>query len=331
MFLNLTTIFITLLVSQIGSFGYQYFIEGKEKRRIQSMFSTYISPALVEQMIESGTFPQLGGDQIYMTAFFSDIESFSSFSEQMSPKQLVTLINEYLTSMTNILIGQGGTVDKFIGDAIIAFFGAPHPFDDHALRACISSQLMQKELLRLRKKWATDGYSNLVSNMNNRIGMNTGEMITGNMGSESRFNYTMMGDNVNLAARCESGAKVYGVYTMVTEETKSEAEKYGNDCLFRYLDKIIVKGRTQPVKIYEIVALRSDATAIMFECIDLYEQGMEAYSKQDWNKAIELFNKSLALEANDTNPSQTLLNRCHSMLDNPPGIDWDGIFVMKSK
>jgi len=331
LFLNLTAIIVTLFVSQIGSVGYQYFIEEKEKRRIQGMFSTYVSPALVQQMIESGTDPQLGGDQVHMTAFFSDIESFSTFSELMSPTELVALINEYLTSMTNILKDQGGTVDKFIGDAIIAFFGAPQPFDDHALRACVSSQLMQKELVRLRDKWKLDGHPDLVSRMRNRIGMNTGEMITGNMGSESHFDYTMMGDNVNLAARCESGAKAYGVYTMVTEATKSDAERYGDDCLFRYLDKIVVKGRTQPVKIFEIAGLRADADSKLFECIDLYEQGISAYSNQEWNNAIKLFNQSLKLEANDINPSKILLDRCHIMLENPPRKDWDGVFVMESK
>tara|TARA_R110002124_G_scaffold114662_2_gene270122 strand:+ start:6243 stop:8441 length:2199 start_codon:yes stop_codon:yes gene_type:complete len=331
LFLNLTSILITLFVAQVGTIGYQYFVEEKEKRRIQSMFSSYVSPALVEQMVESRTDPQLGGEETYMTAFFSDIEAFSTFSEQMSPTQLVTLINEYLTSMTNILTNQGGTLDKFIGDAIVAFFGAPLPFNDHALKACVSSQLMQKELIHLREKWRIDGWPDIVSRMKNRMGMNTGEMITGNMGSESRFNYTMMGDNVNLAARCESGAKAFGVYTMVTEATKKEAEKYGDDCVFRYLDKIVVKGRTQPVKIFEIAALRSEAEQELFDCIGLYEEGIKAYSTQKWGKAIELFNQSLTLEADKINPSKILLDRCQLMLEVPPGENWDGVFVMKSK
>lgn len=331
LFLNLTAIVLVLFVAQVGSVGYQYFVEQKEKRRIQGMFSSYVSPALVEQMVESGTDPQLGGEETYMTAFFSDIESFSTFSEQMSPTQLVSLINEYLTSMTNILTERGGTLDKYIGDAIVAFFGAPLPFEDHALRACVSSQLMQKELVHLREKWRKDGWPDIVSRMKNRMGMNTGEMITGNMGSENRFNYTMMGDNVNLAARCESGAKAFGVYTMVTEATKLEAEKYGDDCLFRYLDKIVVKGRTQPVKMFEIADLRSDGDQRVFDCIGLYEQGMEQYLAQNWDRAIALFDKSLELEVNKMNPSRILLERSRSLKENPPGDAWNGIFVMKSK
>lgn len=331
LFLNLTAILLSLFVAQVGTIAYQYFIEQKEKRRIQGMFSSYVSPALVEQMIESGTDPELGGEETYMTAFFSDIESFSTFSEQMSPSQLVTLINEYLTSMTNILTDKGGTLDKYIGDAIVAFFGAPLPFEDHALRACVSSQLMQKELLHLREKWKKDGWPDIVSEMKNRMGMNTGEMITGNMGSENRFNYTMMGDNVNLAARCESGAKAFGVYTMITEATKTEAEKYGDDCVFRYLDKIIVKGRTQPVKMFEVADLRSEASQQLFDCIGLYEQGMEAYLTQNWDEAAKLFSKSLELEVHDVNPSKMLLDRAKELKKNPPGDLWDGVFVMKSK
>lgn len=331
LFLNLTAIILTLFVSQVATVGYQYLVEEREKRRIQEMFSTYVSPKLVEQMIESGTEPQLGGDIVNMTAFFSDIESFSTFSEQMTPTQLVTLINEYLTSMTNILTNQGGTLDKYIGDAIVAFFGAPLPFNDHALRACVASQLMQKELDILRDKWQKDGWPDIVANMKNRMGMNTGEMITGNMGSQNRFNYTMMGDNVNLAARCESGAKAFGVYTMITEATKIEAENYGDDCVFRYLDKIVVKGRTQPVKMFEIADLRSDASQQLFDCIGFYEQGMEEYLAQNWDKAIQLFNQSLKLEKDEINPSKMLLDRSKKLKSDPPGEMWDGIFVMKSK
>lgn len=331
LFLNLTAILLTLFAAQVGTIAYQYFVEQKEKRRIQGMFSSYVSPKLVEQMVESGTDPELGGDQVYMTAFFSDIESFSTFSEQMSPTQLVTLINEYLTSMTNILTDKGGTLDKYIGDAIVAFFGAPLPFEDHALRACIASQLMQKELNVLRDKWQKDGWPDIVANMKNRIGMNTGEMITGNMGSANRFNYTMMGDNVNLAARCESGAKAFGVYNMITESTKIEAEKFGNDCVFRYLDKIVVKGRTQPVKMFEVADLRSEASQELFDCIGLYEQGMEKYLSQNWDEAINLFGKSLELEIHENNPSLILLDRAKDLKKNPPGDAWDGVFVMKSK
>ncbi len=330
-FLHVSGVMISIFLSQIGTVGYEFLNEQREKRRIKGMFSSYVSPRLVDQMIESGEEPQLGGDDTYMTAFFSDIVSFSTFSEKLEPKELVTLINEYLTAMTNIINGQGGTLDKFIGDAIVAFYGAPLPIDDHALRACISSQLMQKKLAELRQKWKKENWPEVVWNMQHRIGMNTGDMVTGNMGSERRFNYTMMGDNVNLAARCESGAKQYNVFTMVTETTKLEAEEHGDDCVFRLLDNIVVKGRSQPVKVYEIAGLRADASQQLFDCIGLYEQGMESYFSQDWDSAIKLFEQALPLETHTKNPSKLFIERCNWMKQNPPAKDWNGVYILKSK
>lgn len=330
-FVHVSSIFLTVISSQIATVGYEYIHEQREKRRIKNMFSSYVSPTLVEQMIESGEEPKLGGEDTYMTAFFSDIASFSTFSEQLEPKQLVTLINEYLTAMTDIINDQGGTLDKFIGDAIVAFYGAPIHFEDHAHRACIASQLMDKKLKELRAKWKREQWPEIVWHIQHRMGMNTGDMVTGNMGSQRRFNYTMMGDNVNLAARCESGAKSYHVFTMVTEATRKEAERFGNECLFRHLDTIVVKGRTKPVKTHEIIALREDATQQMFDCVGYYEEGMQAYYHQDWDTALKWFQQSEKLEVHAQNPSQIFLRRCQMMKANPPGDDWNGVFIMKSK
>ncbi|MEX0719431.1 MAG: adenylate/guanylate cyclase domain-containing protein [Balneolaceae bacterium] len=322
---------LALFVSQVGLIGYEYYIEQKEKRRIKGMFSSYVSPELVNQMVESGEEPQLGGEEKYMTAFFSDIVSFSTFSEQLKANELVELINEYLSAMTEIINDRGGTLDKYIGDAIVAFYGAPVFLENHSLQACITSQLMHNKLAELREKWKKDGWPEIVINMQHRIGLNTGNMVTGNMGSERRFNYTMMGDNVNLAARCESGAKQYGVYTMVTESTKNEAEKFGNNCVFRLLDNIIVKGRTRPVKVFEIAGLRADANQQLFECIGLYEEGMELYFSQNWNKAIKKFRESLKLETHEKNPSAIFIERCRMMKENPPPEDWNGVYEMQAK
>lgn len=330
-FIHVSSAIIAIFLSQVGTVGYEFFNEQKEKRRIKGMFASYVSPTLVEQMIDSGEEPKLGGEDSYITAFFSDIVSFSTFSEELEPKQLVTLINEYLTAMTEIINEQGGTLDKFIGDAIVAFYGAPLAIPDHALRACVSSQLMEKQLAELREKWKKDNWPEIVWKMQHRMGMNTGDMVTGNMGSERRFNYTMMGDNVNLAARCESGAKQYNVFTMITEATKLEAEKNGDDCLFRLLDTIVVKGRSKPVTMFEIANLRADASQQMFDCIGLYEQGMGYYFNQDWNKAINYFEQALPLEAHLKNPSQIFIERCRLMKENPPAEDWNGVFVMTSK
>jgi len=330
-----------LAFAYTSSVVYNFVTEQKEKSRIQGMFGTYVSPELVNRMIDSGEEPRLGGDEVYMTAFFSDIQSFSVFSEKLQPTQLVELLNEYLSAMTNILTEERGTLDKYIGDAIVAFFGAPVQVKDHALRACITSQLMIQKQLELREKWTAEGdkWPDVVSKMQTRIGINTGSMVTGNMGSASRFNYTMMGDNVNLAARCESGAKAYGVYVMVTEETKVEAEKHGNDCVFRHLDKIVVMGRSKPVNVYEIVSLRAQLSPEMEKCITLFDKGLNAYFNQMWDEAIELFKQSAEFEMYKpdkafgikTNPSLVLLERCRLMKENPPPSDWDGVYVMTSK
>ena len=330
-FLYVTGVIITVFIGQVGTVAYEFVNEQREKRRIQGMFSSYVSPTLVSQMIESGEEPKLGGEDSYISAFFSDIVSFSSFSEKLEPKKLVLLINEYLTAMTDIINDQGGTLDKFIGDAIVAFYGAPVPMKDHAYRACLTSQLMDKQLAELRAKWATEDWPDIVHTMQHRMGINTGDMVTGNMGSLRRFNYTMMGDNVNLAARCESGAKAYHVFTMVTEATKQEAEQCGDECLFRLLDNIVVKGRTKPVKVYEIAGLREDADQRKLDAIGTYHQGMEAYFRGDFNGAINYFKQSEQLEWNTQNPSQLFIERCHTMVKNPPPTDWDGVFVMTSK
>lgn len=322
---------IAIVITQVGMVSYEYYIEQKEKRRIKGMFASYVSPELVNRMIESGEEPQLGGEETHMTAFFSDVVAFSTFSEQLEAKELVRLINDYLSTMTDILNSRGGTLDKYIGDAIVAFFGSPVPMEDHAFQACVASQLMQKELAELRKKWQKEGWSEMVANMHQRIGMNTGVMVTGNMGSSRRFNYTMMGDNVNLAARCESGARQYGVYTMVTESTKTEAEEFGDDCLFRLLDNIVVKGRTRPVKVYEIAGLRADANQEQYDCIGLYEEALQLYFNQDWDAAIKKFRKSVELEQYERNPSGIFIKRCELMKENSPGEDWNGVFVMESK
>lgn len=339
--MDFVSMMIALTVGYISMQSYEYVIEQREKRRIRGLFSSYVSPAVVEEMVARQEEPKLGGDEIYITAFFSDIESFATISEQLPAEQLVKLLNEYLSAMTNILTEHGGTLDKYIGDAIVAFFGAPVSQEDHAYKACVVSQLMQQKLTELQSKWESEGeqWPELVQQMRTRIGINTGTIVTGNMGSESRFNYTMMGDDVNLASRCETGSKQYGIYTMVTAATKEEAQKYGDRCVFRLIDRIIVKGRTQPVDVYEIMGLRDYLSEQQFECKEYFEKGIEAYRNRQWNEAHQFFERSLELEqvvTNDhnthrTNPSAVYLDRCKHMKENPPDEDWDGVYVMQEK
>ena len=320
--------------------------EARERaNRIKGMFGTYISRALVDEMVESGVDPELGGEEKEITAYFSDIQGFSQFSELFrdEPKKLVELMNEYLTACTNIVQEQGGTLDKYIGDAVVAMYGAPIPLPDHAFRACVATQLVHQRLNELRKKWKGEGdkWSEKVWNMQSRIGLNSGKAIIGNMGSESRFNYTMMGDNVNLAARMESGAKRWGVYTMIADDTRVACEKHADAgrVILRPLRTITVMGRQTPVPIYEIVGLRETVTPTTLECLGLFAQGRARLLDRDWDGAIALFNQSKELEPNQpgkmpgvkSNPSLVFIEDVEKYKLNDPGPGWDGVFEMTEK
>ncbi len=321
---------------------WQVIDEQKAKGRIKGMFGAYVSPALVHRMVESGDAPQLGGHDSDITAYFSDIQGFSSFSEKLKSGPLVELMNEYLTACTDIVQEEGGTLDKYIGDAVVAMFGAPIPMQDHALRACVATQRVHLRLGELRAKWAGEGdkWPEIVWKMQSRIGLNSGVCTIGNMGSRTRFNYTMMGDDVNLAARMESGAKSWGAYTMCTEATKAKCEKHGGDrVVFRPLGRIVVKGRTQAVPIFEIVGLKESVTAQTRECVGLFEQALAKYYARDWDGALTLFAQSRELEFNVPgktpgvvdNPSLVYLRITEHYKHEPPPENWDGVYVMKEK
>ena len=310
--------------------------------KIKGMFGTYVSPELVERMVKTGESPQLGGVEREITAYFSDIESFSAFSELLPPDKLVELMNEYLTACTDIIFAQSGALDKYIGDAVVGMFGGLTSLEDHAYRACLASQLVQTRLEELKEKWRAEGdkWPEVVGNMRSRIGLNSGMAIIGNMGSPTRFNFTMMGDNVNLAARMESGAKSYGVLTMVTEVTYRDCVKHGGDhVVFRNLDKIVVKGRSEPVSVFEVVGLKGQVEDRTLECIDIYAEGLARYQAMDWDGAEGCFRQSVALEQNQpgvtpgavTNPSLVMLSRCQKLRVHAPETGWNGVYVMKEK
>jgi adenylate cyclase len=236
-----------------------------------------------------------------------------------------------------------GTLDKYIGDAVVAMFGAPVDAPDHAYRACVASQLVQLRVAELREKWRSEGdkWPQLVHNLRTRVGLNTGQCMIGNMGSRTRFNYTMMGDNVNLAARMESGAKSWGAYTMCAESTKVACLKTDPDrVVFRPLAKLVVQGRSTAVPVYEIIGLKENVTDQARECTAVFEQALAKYYARDWDGATALFRKSAELEPNQpgkaagisSNPSLVYLGH---VLDDaraePPDSNWDGRYVMKEK
>ncbi len=314
--------------------------EMRAKREIRSIFGAYAGKELVSQIIESGEKPHLGGEKAEITVFFSDVASFSAFSEQLSPEDLVALMINYMSEMTDVLMENGGVLDKYVGDSIVGMFGVLVPLKDHAYRAVSTAIRIQKRQYQLREEWRkTGGWPDAVYAMQTRIGLNTGDAIIGNMGSRQRFNFTMMGDTVNLAARCESGAKAYGAVTMITEDTRNAALKTKDDIIYRYLDKIVVVGRTEPVAVYEVMGFTAEIAGNVMECLGIYDQAIEKYLARDWSGAAELFEKSALIEpwqpgvhaGIKTNPSRVMQERCAAMEKSPPPEDWDGVFMMTGK
>ena len=312
---------------------FQFLHEQKDKKFLRETFGTYISPDLIDRMYEDKQAPKLGGVQDYHTAFFSDIENFSTFSEQLEPEKMVKLMNEYLTEMTDILLRHQGTLDKYIGDAIVAFYGAPAPVIDHEKKACSTALMMEKKLDELRKKWKEENsWPDIVYQMQHRIGLNSGQMVTGNMGSEMRMNYTMMGDTVNLAARLEPAAKQYGVYIFVGEKVY---EASSDEFVFRFLDFLSVKGKNIPIKGYELIQSKDKINKNSIELIEVFEKGLDHYFNQEWTAALKLFEKSAKLEddfsGRNTNPSKVFIERCNYFKENPPEPNWDGVWKMTAK
>ncbi len=327
---------LSAMAATIAVMGMRYVLEEKQRIFLQKSFKTYISPELIDQMVESGKFPELGGEVREITAFFTDIQGFSTFSEKIgSPARLVELINEYLSAMTRILTDNQGTLDKYIGDAIVAMFGAPVAVDDHARRAMLSAVLMQERLAELRKKWHDEGdkWPQIVHHMRMRIGLNTGLIVTGNMGSDLRMNYTMMGDDVNLAARLESASKQYGVFILASDATLSAA---GPGFLSREIDRVRVVGKTEPVTIHEILCLIQGAPAKWIECVQKFEAARAHYVAGDFQQARDGFLAALELEpwygepGVKSCPSKIFASRSEHFLANPPK-DWDAVFTATEK
>ena len=321
--LNLVYPLTVLALTYVGITAYKYLVESRQKKFIRNAFSTYLAPTVVKQLIDSEEDLVLGGQDRVITAFFSDVQGFTSISEKLTPAELVELLNEFLTEMTDIILKHEGTVDKFEGDAIIAFFGAPNDLHNQEKTAVATCLDMQKRLGQLRKKWREEGRPELKM----RIGLCTGRAVVGNMGSKNRMDYTMMGDTVNTAARLEGVNKVYGTYTMISDSTYRGV---GDDVIMREIDAINVVGKTEPVTVYEPVGDKESVNPTTVAVIDKYHDGLAAYRNQDWNRAIIFFNAALALDPED-GPSKTMLARCNTYKADPPSKDWNGAYTMTSK
>ena len=325
---------VSVILTYAVNLAYKLITEGQDKAFLKASFGNYISPELIDAMYESKEAPALGGTEGHTTPFFSDIASFSTFSEKLTPEDLVILLNDYLNQMTNILLDNNGTLDKYIGDAIIAFFGAPVKLENQEYLACLTCCQMNEKLEELRRKWKSEGdrWPEVVHNMRHRIGVNCGQVVTGNMGSDIRMNYTMMGDTVNVTARLESGAKQYGIETQVGEKVYLSTK---DQFIFRAIDYAIVKGRTQPSRTYELISEKGKEPANYKKLLPLWKEALNKYNNQKWNAAIELFNKCNDLEeeyiGRPTNPSLLYIKRCEEFKINPPNQNWDGSYKLTSK
>lgn len=317
-FVSLQIVFCSIAVTQ-----YMFFVADRDKRFIRSAFQQYLSPAVINQLMDDPDMLQLGGEERVMTALFSDVKGFSTISEQLTPPELVQLLNEYLTEMSNIILKYEGTVDKFEGDAIIAFFGAPVNYPDHATRAALACLEMQSRLAEMRLEWRKQNRQELF----HRIGINTGQMVVGNMGSSTRFDYTMMGNSVNLAARLEGANKIYQNELLMSEMSYKSCQ---DSIEARELDQIQVVGIKEPIKIYEILGRKGELDNHRRKTYEIFSRGLEAYRQQNWDKAERYF-KEVQKNIPDDGPTATFISRCQEYRKSPPPPDWNGVYVATSK
>jgi adenylate cyclase len=312
----------TLTTNYAAIISYRFFFEEREKKKVRGVFQQYLAPSLINQLLDNPDLVQLGGEEKELSVMFTDIRGFTSLSEGLSPSKLVELLNEYLSEMTDTIFKHWGTLDKYIGDAIMAFWGAPYPQPDHAERACRAALQMMDTLQKLQAGWESEGRPRIDIG----VGINSGPVLVGNMGSKRRFNYTIMGDNVNLASRLEGLNKAFATHLIISEFTY---EQVRGKLIARELDFIRVKGKKKPVKIYELLASIEEFEHYR-NLIERFSAGLEMYRSAQWESAIEVF-EGLRRDYPDDGPSAVFLERCRDYVLEPPLGVWDGVHVMTTK
>ncbi|MBI3004582.1 MAG: adenylate/guanylate cyclase domain-containing protein, partial [Ignavibacteriales bacterium] len=316
------------LFATIVCFGstvaYRAATEGKQKKMITGMFERYVDKTVVQNLISNPAMLRLGGETREITLLFSDIKGFTTISEKIPPEVLVKLLNSYLTEMTNIIMRNRGTVDKFIGDAIMAFWGAPLPDENAAYNACVSALEMQDRLDKLQTKIRKYGDIEI----RQRVGLNTGVCIVGNMGSESKFNYTAMGDPVNLASRLEGTNKQYGTAILISEFTHSLVPK---KIVAREVDRVQVVGKTEPVRIYELIQLADKPVSTnVKQFLEAFQEGVKCYQSRKWDEGIAYMEHAMGFVPNDP-VCQIYIERMKLFQIHPPEPNWNGVFVLATK
>lgn len=287
-------------------------------------FERYVPARLVREMFHAGVEAELGGESRTLTVYFSHVAEFESFRASVPPETLVAQLGEYFAEITDEIESSQGTLDKYMGDAVMAFWGAPLPLEPHALHACRAALGGARRLAVLQQNWAEGGGKTFRAS----IGLNTGDLVVGNMGSPSRLNYTVLGDAVNLAARIEGLNKVYGTGILMGEGTYATVADH---IVARRVDRVAVKGKSQGIDVYELLAMRGEeAAADQVSLVDAYDSAFDAYLAQRWAEAAAAFEAILAARPED-GPARVLLARCRALESEPPGDDWDGVHVMTRK
>jgi adenylate cyclase len=303
---------------------YRYLLEQRDKAQIKGMFSQYVPKSVVDELIDNPDMMRLGGERRRMSCLFTDVAGFTSVSERLTPEELVGLLNEYLSAMSKLILSNEGIIDKYEGDLIMAEWGAPIRNENHATLACRTALRMQQKLAEMRKDFDRRGLPLLES----RVGINTGDMIVGNMGCLEVFDYTVMGDAVNLASRLEGANKMYGTTIMIGPETHNDVKE---TFATRALDYILVKGKDEPVQVYELLAESWDSVSKQKRrALDEFERGWRNYRNRRFSDAIDYFELALMSDPTDA-PSKAYIERCELYLASPPSEEWDGVFVMTEK
>ncbi|MBF0544169.1 MAG: CHASE2 domain-containing protein [Candidatus Riflebacteria bacterium] len=301
-----------------------FLTQRRKTQETKAMFQRFVSADVVQYMLDHPQAVKPGGQNVEMTIFFSDVAGFTSISEALTPEKLVVLLNEYLGSMTRLLFKHGGTLDKFIGDAVMAFWNYPREQEDHAVRACLCALEMQRKILELQKGWAERKLPKVAA----RCGINTANVIVGYMGAiEAQMNFTCMGDGVNLASRLEGANKEYGTFLMISEKTYLRAKERVS---VRFLDFLAVKGKAEPVKVFELVSEKGDEPAEWSKLISLYDTGIALHLDKKWDEAIQKFEEILKKWPSD-GPSKTYIKRCQEYKETPPPENWDGSYHLTHK
>ena len=313
---------LALMLATIGAFAWSYLVEGRQRRLVLKALSQYVSPQVAAEIDRDPTALKLGGERREMTVMFTDIQGFTDLSERLGEQTITRLLNYYLDEMSALVFQNNGTLDKYIGDAIMSFWNAPLHQPDHAILACRAALAMERREAAIQPQLNEMGASGLLT----RIGLNTGPMVFGNMGSSQKFNYSVVGDAVNLASRLEGANKFYGSRILVAQPTADAAKGH---FLLRQLDLLRVKGKLKPMAVYELLAEGAGDAGDQFRKLE-YEAAFACYQQQQWDQAARHLGDLLARFPND-GPAAALLERAGYLRDHPPEPGWDGVYVAKGK